>query len=394
VSEGAKRRSRTSEIDALFEPFTLGNLTLRNRIVMAPMTRMRSLLSGVPTEQNVLYYRQRASAGLVIVEGTAPGRLGMGYLFQPGLYTHAHVSGWRKVTDAIHTEGGAVFMQLMHCGRLSDPLMLDGSDPVAPSAVQPDPSLSEGPHPHPLCPFPMPHALTTREAYDVIDEYRHATELALQAGFDGVEIHAATGYLPIQFLSTNTNLRDDEFGGSVEKRANFLLSCVDAMASVRGAAYISVKIGPGSTARGVVDEDPAATYTYLVPQLSKRGIAYLHMQQGAETLTWDAYPTLRPLFDGPVMAFRNFGRRRAAEVLAAGEAELIAFGQLYIANPDLVARFRNGWPLNAPDSTTYYAQGEHGYTDYPCYPDGDPAAMLPPDSGPVPRVQRVGGNLR
>jgi N-ethylmaleimide reductase len=166
------------------------------------------------------------------------------------------------------------------------------------------------------------------------------------------------------------------------------------MAKVNGASYIAVKIGPGSTARGVFDDDPAATYTYLVPQLSKRGIAYLHLQQGAETLTWDAFPTLRPLFDGPAIAFRNFNRRRAAETIAAGEAELIAFGQLYIANPDLVERYRNGWPLNVPDAATYYAQGEHGYTDYPFYADGDPAAMMPCDASSVPRDQRVGGNLK
>lgn len=364
-------------IEKLFEPVRVGRLTLRNRIALAPMTRQRSWMSGVPSDANVAYYRQRASAGLLVTEGTYPSPSGQAYLFEPGLCTAAHVAGWRRVVDAVHAEGAAIFCQLMHAGRVTDHLMLDGRSPVAPSAVRPDPTIVYPRCPRAQMPFPMPHALTTAEVYDVVAEFKRATELAVHAGFDGVEIHAANGYLPIQFLSTNTNLRDDEFGGSVERRANFLLACVDAMATVRGPDYVAVKISPGSTAQGVFDADPRATYTHLVPELSKRRIAYLQVQSGR--LDWDVYAVLRPLFAGPLIAVRALTRITAAQMLADGTADLAAWGQLFLANPDLVERFRRGWPLNEPQLETYYSQGEAGYTDYPPYAAGDPSTMLPPD---------------
>jgi N-ethylmaleimide reductase len=370
--------------DILFEPLRIGNVTLRNRMLLAPLTRQRSHLSGTPSDLNVEYYRQRASAGLIVTEGTYPSEIGKGYLFEPGLCSAAHVAGWRRVTDAVHAAGGAIFCQLMHVGRLTDHLMLDGAQAVAPSAVQPDPAASYPRCPRAIMPFPIPHALTTNEVREVIAGYKRATALAVQAGFDGVEVHSANGYLPVQFLSTNTNLRTDEFGGSVEKRANFLLSCVDAMAEVAGPAYVAVKIAPGTTSQNVFDDDPLATYTHLVPQLSKRGIAYLQLQVGGN-LPWDVYDTLRPLFDGPLVAVRGLTRASAAAMLTAGRADLAAFGQMYLANPDLVERYRNDWPVNPPDAATFYSQGPAGYTDYPAYPDGDPAAMLPTDSGPPVR---------
>jgi N-ethylmaleimide reductase len=373
-----------SPFDLLFEPLRVGNVTLRNRMMLAPLTRQRSHMNGVPSDLNVLYYKQRASAGLIVTEGTYPSVTGQGYLFEAGLCNEAHVAGWRRVTDAVHAEGGAIFCQLMHVGRLTDELMLDGREAVAPSAVQPDPAASYPRCPRAERPFGVPHALTTSEVQGVIEDYKHATELAVRAGFDGVEIHGANGYLPIQFLSTNTNLRTDEFGGSVEKRSNFILSLVDAMATVAGPGYVAVKLGPGSTSQGVFDADPHATYTYLVPQLSKRGIAYLQLQPGGK-LTFDLYPTLRPLFDGPMAAVRGLTRTTAAEVLAGGTADLVAFGQTFLANPDLVERFRNGWPLNVPDLPTFYSQGAAGYTDYPTYAQGDPATMVPTDSRPPRR---------
>lgn len=375
-----------SRFDVLFEPLRVGNVTLRNRMVLAPLTRQRSNLTGVPSDLNVTYYQQRASAGLVVTEGTSPSAMGMGYLFEPGLYTEAQVAGWRRVTDAVHAAGGAIFCQLMHVGRLSDPLMLpDGRDPIAPSAVQPDPTASYPRCPRALRPFPTPRALALHEVYDVINDYKRATELAVQAGFDGVEIHSANGYLPVQFLSTNTNLREDEFGGSVEKRANFLLSCVDAMASVAGPSYVAVKIAPGTTSQDVFDADPYSTYTHLTRALSKRGIAYLQLQIGGTNLTWDAYATLRPLFDGPLMAVRGLTRESAAQMLASSAADLVAFGQTYLANPDLVERFRNGWPINPPNAETFYTQGAAGYSDYPSYSQGDLEMMLPTDSRPPRR---------
>ena len=219
---------------------------------------------------NVEYYRQRDSAGLIITEGTSCSAMGTGYLFEPGLFTAAHVEGWHRVTNAVHAEGGAIFCQIMHTGRLTDPLQMpDGHIALAPSAVRPDPTLTFGATPRATRPYPLPKAMTLREIHDTIEEYRRSTEFAVQAGFDGVEIHAATGYLPIQFLSTNSNLRDDDFGGSVEKRANFLLSCVDAMSSVAGSSYVAVKILPGSTAQGVFDAEPEKMYTYLCRSLKQ-----------------------------------------------------------------------------------------------------------------------------
>jgi N-ethylmaleimide reductase len=369
----------------LFEPVRVGNLMLRNRMVLAPLTRQRSRLNGVPSDLNLSYYRQRASAGLIVTEGTYPSEMGNGYLFEPGLCSEEHVAGWRRVTDAVHAEGGAIFCQLMHVGRLSDPLMLpDGRDPIGASAVRPDPAASYPRCPRALRPFPMPRALALDEVYGVIAEFKRATELAVRAGFDGVELHCANGYLPIQFLSTNTNLRDDDFGGSIEKRAHFVLSCVDAMATVAGPSYVAVKIAPGSTSQDVFDEDPLGTYTHLVPKLSKRGIAYLQLQSGSN-LTWDVYETLRPLFDGPLVAVRGLTRGSAADMLASGMADLVAFGQSYLANPDLVERFRNDWPINPPQAETFYTQGAAGYTDYPTYAESDPDTLLPTDSRPPRR---------
>jgi N-ethylmaleimide reductase len=365
-------------IEKLFEPVRIGNVTLRNRMVLAPLTRQRSQLNGVPSDANVTYYRQRAAAGLVVTEGTYPAENGKAYLFEPGICRPEHVAGWRRVTDAVHAEGGTIFCQLMHAGRVTDHLMLDGLQPVAPSAIRPDPNAIYTRCPRAQMPFPMPRGLTIPEVYAVVAEFKRATELAVEAGFDGVEVHAANGYLPIQFLCTNTNVRDDEFGGSVERRANCIRACVDAMAAVRGPGYVAVKISPGSTAQGVFDENPIATYTHLVPELSKRGLAYLHLQSGR--LDWDVYTTLRPLFDGPLIAVRALTRPSAAKMIAGGMADLAAWGQMFLANPDLVERFRNGWPLNEPKLETYYSQGEAGYTDYPAYADGDPATMLPADT--------------
>lgn len=365
-------------IEKLFEPFRIGDVTLRNRMVLAPLTRQRSQLNGVPSDANVAYYRQRAAAGLVVTEGTYPAENGKAYLFEPGITRPEHVVGWRRVTDAVHAEGGKIFCQLMHAGRVTDHLLLDGLQPVAPSAIQPDPNATYTRCPRAQMPFPMPHELSAAEVYDVANDFKHATELAVEAGFDGVEVHAANGYLPIQFLSTNTNVRDDEFGGSVERRANFVLACVDAMATVRGPGYVAVKISPGSTAQGVFDENPIATYTHLVRELSKRGLAYLHLQSGR--LDWDVYATLRPLFDGPLIAVRALTRPSAARMIADGTADLTAFGQMFLANPDLVDRFKHGWPLNEPELATYYSQGEAGYTDYPTYAEGDPETMLPADT--------------
>lgn len=352
-------------IDSLFQPLDLGRIRMRNRIAMAPMTRQRSTLRGVPTDLNVEHYRQRASAGLIITEGTSPSPMGNGYLFAPGNYTDEQQAGWARVADAVHERGGAIFMQVMHVGRLSDPLMLDGAQPVAPSAVQPDPTARHYTVscPRPKRPYPEPREMTHAEVLSTIDEFKACTERALAAGLDGVELHAASGYLPMQFLSQNTNLRTDEWGGTLEKRCAFLLACVDAMAEVAGPKFVAVKVAPGWTFHDVFDDDAPATYGHLLRELSKRDIAYL--QLGNYFVDWDVYGILRPQFDGPVLYTAGFTRQTGAEAIESGGADGIAFGQAFIANPDLAERYRDGSKLNRPDLATYYTQGKEGYTDYP-----------------------------
>lgn len=374
----------TNALDAMFTPLRVGNVTIANRMAMAPMTRQRSLLDGTPTDLNVDYYRQRASAGLIVSEGIYPGPMGCGYLFTPGLHNDRHVAGWKRVTDAVHSAGGAIFGQIMHVGRLSDPLMLDGEQPIAPSAVQPDPKARHYTVncPRPKRPYPEPRAMTHAEVLGVIDDYARCAALARQAGFDGVEVHAASGYLPMQFLSTNANVRTDDWGGSVEKRAAFLLACVDAMIAATDPGFVAVKIGPGWTFHDVFDDDPVATYTYVVRELSKRGIAYL--QIGNYGMEWDVYGTLRPLFDGPAMFVAGFTRQTAAATIASGAADMIGFGQAYISNPDLAERYRQGLDLTRPEISTYYTQGAEGYTDYPVHADSDPSRLQPVDASPTP----------
>jgi N-ethylmaleimide reductase len=368
-------------VDCLFQPLAVGDVVVPNRIAMAPCTRQRALLDGTPTDLMVEFYRQRATAGLLVTEGIAPSAQGNGYLFAPGLYTDAHEDGWRRVTDAVHAADGRIFAQIMHVGRLSDPLMQpDGAMPVAPSAVQPDPFARHYTVncPRPKRPYGMPHALTIEEIAAVVRDYADCARRARAAGFDGVEIHAASGYLPMQFLSTNTNLRQDGYGGDVAGRARFLLECVEAMQAATSPGFVAVKIGPGWTFHDVFDDDPVATYSYVAHALSQRRIAFLEV--GNYGQDWDVHATLRPLFDGIMIGVAGFTRAGAADAVAAGMLDMVAFGQAYIANPDLVARFRNGWGLTRPDSSTFYTQGAEGYTDYAAYRDSDPADQIPVDS--------------
>lgn len=378
-------------LDTMFSPLRVGNVTLANRMAMAPMTRQRSGLDGVPTDLNVEYYRQRASAGLLVTEGIYPSAMGNGYLFAPGLHTEAQMQGWRRVTEAVHAAGGAIFAQIMHVGRLSDPLMLGSAQPVSASAVQPDPKARHYTIscPRPKRPYPEPRALSHPEVLGVIDDYAKCAMLARKAGFDGVEIHAASGYLPMQFLSTNTNLRTDEWGGSVEKRAAFLLACADAMTAATEPGFVAVKVGPGWTFHNVFDEDPIATYTYVVRELSKRSIAYL--QIGNYGMDWDVYGTLRPLFDGPAMYVAGFTRQSAAAAINSGGADMIAFGQAYISNPDLAERYRDGLDITRPDISTYYTQGAEGYTDYPAHAETSLDRLQPVDAAPTPISPDVTG---
>ena len=373
----------SNPLNTLFQPLMIGGVTAKNRLALSSMNRHRSTLAGVPTALNVEFYRQRGRAGLVLGEGTYPSPMGKAYLFTPGLHDEAQLMGWRRVAKAVHSEGGIIFVQIMHAGRMSDPLLLDGEQPVAPSAVQPQ--VKEGydsAWPRPKRAYGIPRPLTHAEILKVIDEHRDCAVLAKRAGLDGVEIHGAAGYLPMQFLSTNTNLRTDEWGGSVERRSAFLLALVDAMAAATSREFVSVKLSPGWTFNQVEDTDPVATYSWLVSQLSKRGIAYLQLANYG--VGWDVYGKLRRLFEGPVIVGVGFNRQSAARIIADRGADMVAFGQAYIANPDLAERYRYDWDISRPKPATYYTQGEDGYIDYPGYSESDPKNLQSADKALVP----------
>lgn len=346
----------------LFSPVQLGHLTLRNRIVMAPMTRSRADANGVPTDLMALYYAQRAGAGLIISEGTYPSAMGKGYLGTPGIYTDAQVAAWKKVTDAVHAKGGRIFAQLMHAGRISHPSLLPGgATPVAPSAVRPDVLAYT---PDGQKPIETPRALELAEIPAIIAEYAEGTRRALQAGFDGVELHAASGYLPMQFLSSGTNLRTDAYGGSAENRTRFVVEALEAMAGVAGADRVGIKISPEMAFNDISDANPQETYATLVSRIGGMGLAYLHVALfGAST---DYHALLRPLLTtGAYLAGGGLDQARAEVLIGSGKADAAVFGSLFVANPDLPERFKHGASLAQPDASTFYVGGEKGYVDYP-----------------------------
>ena len=352
----------------LFSPMKLGPLELLNRIVMSPMTRIRAGEGYIPSERMVRYYSQRASAGLIIAEGTHPSPMGRGYTYPPGLYTDEQAAGWRKVTDAVHAAGGRIFVQLMHAGRVSHSSFLPNHAlPVAPSAI----AISGQIHTFDgKVPFETPRPLETEEIPAVIDEYRWAAELSITAGFDGVELHAATGYLPNQFQVTGSNRRTDAYGGSLEKRTRFTLEVIEALCSVRGADRVGIKIAPGFTVNDTFDDDPAETYTYLVRCLNPLGLAYLQVGYDGGYGRGTASPfnpidLLRPVYTGTLLAVGGFTKMSGEAAIAAGRADAVVYGRPFIANPDLVERFRLDAPLNSCDVQTFYSGDDHGYTDYP-----------------------------
>lgn len=346
----------------LFTPLDVGPYTLSNRFIMAPMTRSRADRDGVQSDIAATYYAQRAGAGLIVTEGVFPSAMGKGYVNTPGIATEEQVEAWRSVADAVHAEGGRIFMQIMHVGRISHPSMLpEGATPVAPSAIRPDAQAWTESGPQDL---PTPRALSTDEVAGIIDEYRQATRRALEAGFDGVELHAASGYLPEQFLSSGTNERDDRYGGSVENRVRFVLEALDAMAEEAGAGRVGIKIAPEMGFNDITDADPEETYTHLVEQLRGRGLAYLHVA-GAFAEGTDYHRLLRVRFDGPYFIGGGLDRETAQAHVETGTADATVFGAAFIANPDLPVRFREDAPLAQPDRDTFYTGGEKGYTDYP-----------------------------
>jgi N-ethylmaleimide reductase len=361
----AEARSRSD----LFQPVRLGPYQLANRIVMAPLTRSRAGADGVPCPLMGEYYAQRASAGLIIAEGTNISPQGRGYAFTPGLYTTAQVQAWQPVTQAVHAKGGRIFVQLWHVGRISHPsLQPVGALPVAPSAIRPAATSYTGTGFEPCV---TPRALDTKEIPEIVDQYRHAAQNALAAGFDGAEIHAANGYLIDQFLRDSTNKRTDAYGGSREKRARFLVEVTEAVANICGSQRVGIRLSPFSPVNDIgPDSDPAATYTYVVKRLNDFGLAYVHIIEGVtqgprEVPGGFDLQILRRSFRGLYIANNGYDLDLAREARRRNLADLIAFGRLYIANPDLVDRLRMGARLNVPDRATFFGGGAAGYTDYP-----------------------------
>lgn len=349
-------------MNPLNETVRIGRHKLRNRLVMAPMTRSRANdATGVPSVLAAQYYAQRADAGLIITEGTSPSSMGKGYVRTPGIHSTAQIDGWKRVTDAVHARGGLIFLQLMHTGRISHPSLLpNGVTPVAPSAIAAEGQVYTATGPQD---FVEPRALETGEIASIVEEYRRATRHALQAGFDGVELHAASGYLPEQFLSSGTNRRTDRYGGSLENRARFIVEVLNAMIDEAGSDRTGIKISPEMGFNSVIDAAPQETYQYLVQRLDTMKLAYLHLMRNGSTFDYRAL--LRLLFDGTLLLGGGLDRNSAASLISQRGADAAVFGSLYLANPDLPQRFAAGAPLNAPERDTFFSEGPRGYIDYP-----------------------------
>jgi len=346
---------------SLFSPVKLGDYSLRNRVVMAPMTRSRADAQGVPSPLAAEYYGSRADAGLIITEGTGPSPAGMGYPRTPGIYTPAQIAAWRTITEAVHARGGRIFLQIMHVGRIAHSANRSIPDPpVAPSAVRAAGEMwtdSQG-----LQPFDVPRALELAEIPSVIGEYAEATRNALAANFDGVELHAASGYLPNQFLSPGSNKRSDAYGGSIENRIRFALEALAAMIAAAGSpGKVGIKVSPGMAFNDIGHEDPLPTYSALAKAISAHGPAYLHVMRAGIR----AEAALRDVFPGTMLVGGGFVKDEANQALVEGRADAVVFGSTYVANPDLVTRFERDAPLNAPDTSTFFTPGPKGYTDYP-----------------------------
>jgi 2,4-dienoyl-CoA reductase-like NADH-dependent reductase (Old Yellow Enzyme family) len=349
----------TSE-SKLLSPIKIGAWELPNRIIMAPLTRCRSSEGRVPNAMMVEYYAQRASAGLIISEATAVDPMGVGYPDTPGIWSEAQVTGWQSVTEAVHAKGGKIVLQLWHVGRISDPTYLNGALPVAPSAIAAQGHVSLL---RPMKAFETPRALELNEIAGIVEAYRKGAENAKRAGFDGVELHGANGYLLDQFLQDSTNQRTDEYGGSIENRARLMLEAVDAAISVWGPDRVGLHIAPRCDSHSMGDSDPEATFGYVADAMKERGIAFIFARESQEEPRLG--PKLKARFGGAYVANQQLDQATAESLIKDGEADAAAWGQPFIANPDLVRRFAEGLPLNAPRPNLFYTGGEKGYTDYP-----------------------------
>ncbi|MBV9211659.1 MAG: alkene reductase [Acidobacteria bacterium] len=344
----------------LFDPLRVGNIELNNRIIMAPMTRSRADDEGVQPSFVAEYYGQRASAGLIITEATNISPMAKGYIRTPGIYTEAQVQSWRPVTEAVHERGGKIFLQIFHTGRIALPDFLpEGAQPIAPSAVRAKGQnyTDEG-----MKDFVTPREITVEEIAQTVRDFATAARNAIAAGFDGVELHAASGYIVQQFLSTNVNLRTDEYGGSIENRARFLFEVLDAMIEAIGRERVGVKFSPRIQFNDLEETDADAVYPYIMERLNERKLAYVYI---ADSTGEDWHAKLRPLYQGIYFAGSGFTKESGEALLKAGGADAIVYGTKLLANPDLLERFRRDAPLNEPDQATFYSPGERGYTDYP-----------------------------
>lgn len=357
-----------TESDDLFAPIELGPLRLTNRIVMAPLTRSRAGADDIPSEMAIEYYVQRASAGLIIAEATQISPQGKGYILTPGIYSQPQVAAWKKITDGVHAAGGKIFLQLWHVGRISHPSIQPGGVlPVAPSAIKPEGQAftEDG-----FKPLVTPRALETNELPGIVQQYRTAAENAKAAGFDGVEIHAANGYLLDQFLRDKTNQRTDAYGGNIQNRARLLMEVTEAVVAIWGGSRVGIRISPVSSFGDISDSDPQALFTYVVDALNRFGLVYLHVIEGdtggAREPAGNFDPQiLRRLFQGQYMANNGYDLTLALQARTTGKADLIAFGRPFISNPDLVRRLQTSAPLATPDPATMYGGGAAGYIDYP-----------------------------
>lgn len=345
----------------LFDPIKIGALDLPNRIIMAPLTRSRAVGAGrVPNDLMAQYYQQRASAGLIISEATAVTPQGVGYADTPGIWSDEQIEGWKKVTSAVHAAGGKIVLQLWHVGRISDPIFLDGALPVAPSAIKPAGHVSLL---RPQREYVTPRALDLNDIPGIVAAYRKGAENAKAAGFDGVEVHGANGYLLDQFLQDSTNQRTDIYGGSIENRARLMLEVVDQCIEVWGAGRVGVHLAPARDSHDMGDSDPLATFSYVAQQLGKRGIAFICAREGQSATSLGSQ--LKQAFGGVYIANQNLTKASAQALLDGGDADAVAFGKWFIANPDLPQRLQLDASLNAPVAETFYSSTSEGYVDYP-----------------------------
>ncbi len=344
----------------LLDPIKIGDLNLPNRVIMAPLTRCRAEPGRVPGELAREYYSQRANAGMIISEATSVEPMGVGYPNTPGIWSEEQVAGWKNITQAVHAKGGKMLLQLWHVGRISDPIYLDGKLPVAPSAIKPEGTVSLV---RPIKEYETPRALETQEVIDIVEAFRLGANNARKAGFDGVEIHGANGYLLDQFLQSHSNQRTDQYGGSLENRARLMLEITDAVLSVWEPGRVGMHLAPRGDGHDMGDENPEKTFGYVAAELGKRKLAFICTREHSADDSLG--PKLKQIFGGVYIANEGFDAAQANQWLKDDKADAVAFGRSYIANPDLVERLTQDAPLNEPDPSTFYASGPKGYTDYP-----------------------------